>query len=305
MMGWKIDNSSVLRRRVHMDTDKKRTIEARLREERQDLIKKRLSIEESLQNLQTNEIEFEEKATNEYLAAGLHQLDKQDKNKIDAIDYALGRIQSDQYDICESCGENISEKRLQAVPWATRCIDCAAELEVNRKPGFSIAKPGPEFEPESEPETELDTELDTDLDDDLSVELEGLSDEEMELVLLDALHEDGAIQTEELIISCRDKKLHLSGMLPNKKHHTHLMQIVYEELGFNDVEDAIKIDPLPWQRNHRTPGIETEETVEDDSLEGGGIETIEAGKKGKSMMPPGEIIPEKRRGSKKQRGKTA
>lgn len=273
-----------------MDTQKKRTIEARLKEQRQELIKKRLGIEESLQNLQTNEIEFEEKATNEYLAAGLHQLDNQDKNTIEAIDYALGRIQSDQYDICESCGEKISEKRLEAVPWTTRCIDCAAELEENRKPEFPI----PKMEPEIETETELETELETDL----PLELEGLNDDELELAVADALHEDGTIQTEELIISCRDKKLLLSGLLPNKRHHSHLMQIVYDELGFRDVEDAIKIDPLPWQRNHRTPGIETEKIVEDDSIEGGGIETIEAIKEGKTMVPADEIIPEKRRGSK-------
>jgi RNA polymerase-binding protein DksA len=290
LMGWKVDNSSALRRRVRMDTQKKRTIEARLKEQRQELIKKRLGIEESLQNLQTNEIEFEEKATNEYLAAGLHQLDNQDKNTIEAIDYALGRIQSDQYDICESCGEKISEKRLEAVPWTTRCIDCAAELEENRKPEFPI----PKMEPEIETETELETELETDL----PLELEGLNDDELELAVADALHEDGTIQTEELIISCRDKKLLLSGLLPNKRHHSHLMQIVYDELGFRDVEDAIKIDPLPWQRNHRTPGIETEKIVEDDSIEGGGIETIEAIKEGKTMVPADEIIPEKRRGSK-------
>jgi RNA polymerase-binding transcription factor DksA len=251
-----------------------------------------------LQNLQTNEIEFEEKATNEYLAAGLHQLDNQDKNTIEAIDYALGRIQSDQYDICESCGEKISEKRLEAVPWTTRCIDCAAELEEKRRPEFPISKTGPEIEPETELETELETEMETELESDLPMELEGLSDDELEVAVLDALNDDGAIPTEELIISCRDKKLLLSGLLPNKRHHSHLMQIVYDELGFRDVEDAIKIDPLPWQRNHRTPGIETEKIVEDDSIEGGGIETIEAIKEGKTMVPADEIIPEKRRGSK-------
>jgi RNA polymerase-binding transcription factor DksA len=273
-----------------MDTEKKRTIEARLREQRQELIKKRLGIEESLQNLQMNEIEFEEKATNEYLAAGLNQLDKQDKNKIEAIDYALGRIQSDHYDICESCGEHISEKRLEAVPWTTRCIDCAAELEQKRRPEFPI----PKIEPEIEPETELETEFESDL----PMELEGLSDDELEVAVLDALNEDGTIPIEELIIGCRDKKLLLSGLMPHKRHHSHLMRIVYDELGFRDVEDTIKIDPLPWQRNHRTPGIETEEIVEDDSIEGGGIEIVEAGKAAKTMVSADKIIPEKRRGSK-------
>ena len=112
-----------------MDADKKRTIEARLRQQRQELILRRLGIEESWQNLHLNEIELAEKATNESLAAGLTQLDAQDKRKIEAIDHALSRIQSELYDICENCGGTISEKRLDAVPWTTLCIDCAAELE--------------------------------------------------------------------------------------------------------------------------------------------------------------------------------
>jgi RNA polymerase-binding transcription factor DksA len=115
--------------RIFMDADKKRTIEARLGQQRQELILKRLGIEESWQNLHLNEIELAEKATNESLAAGLTQLDAQDKRKIEAIDHALSRIQSELYDICENCGGTISEKRLDAVPWTTLCIDCAAELE--------------------------------------------------------------------------------------------------------------------------------------------------------------------------------
>jgi RNA polymerase-binding protein DksA len=112
-----------------MDTNKKRAIEAKLKEQRQELVKKRLANEESWQNLHRNEIEFEESATNEYLAASLDQLDKQDKRRIEEIDIALGKLQSELYGICEICGEEISGKRLEALPWTTKCIDCAAEME--------------------------------------------------------------------------------------------------------------------------------------------------------------------------------
>lgn len=112
-----------------MDTNKKRAIEVKLKEQRQELVKKRLGNEESWQNLHRNEIEFEESATNEYLAASLEQVDKQDKRKMEEIDLALTKLQSEQYGICEICGEEISEKRLEALPWTTKCIDCAAEME--------------------------------------------------------------------------------------------------------------------------------------------------------------------------------
>ena len=133
-----------------MDADKKRTkkstIEDKLRERRKELLVKRLGIEESWRNLHLSEIELTEKATNEYLAAGLSQLDAQDKEKIEAIDRALARLQADIYDICESCGEVISARRLEAVPWTTLCRDCAEE----REQGARLTGPGAEIEEETE-----------------------------------------------------------------------------------------------------------------------------------------------------------
>lgn len=41
------------------------------------------------------------------------------------IDRALERIEQGNYQECSSCGEPISEKRLQAIPYTDRCIDCA------------------------------------------------------------------------------------------------------------------------------------------------------------------------------------
>ena len=43
---------------------------------------------------------------------------------IKIIQAALGRIESGSYGICESCGEDIGEARLRAIPEATRCVEC-------------------------------------------------------------------------------------------------------------------------------------------------------------------------------------
>lgn len=43
-----------------------------------------------------------------------------------AVDAALGRISAGTYGVCARCGEPISEKRLDAVPHAALCADCAA-----------------------------------------------------------------------------------------------------------------------------------------------------------------------------------
>ncbi len=41
------------------------------------------------------------------------------------IQAALLRIEDGTYGICGQCGEDISTGRLQAVPEATRCVNCA------------------------------------------------------------------------------------------------------------------------------------------------------------------------------------
>lgn len=40
------------------------------------------------------------------------------------IKEALARIDDKTYGICEDCGEKIPKKRLEAIPYATRCVQC-------------------------------------------------------------------------------------------------------------------------------------------------------------------------------------
>ena len=48
---------------------------------------------------------------------------------IKKIRQALDRIENNTYGICESCGEAISIKRLEARPVTAKCIDCKEEEE--------------------------------------------------------------------------------------------------------------------------------------------------------------------------------
>ena len=43
------------------------------------------------------------------------------------IEAAIGRIDADSYGKCETCGNEIDPKRLQALPYATDCIECASK----------------------------------------------------------------------------------------------------------------------------------------------------------------------------------
>src|SRR5210317_1514603 len=44
---------------------------------------------------------------------------------IRVIQSALERIDDGSYGVCESCGEDIAPGRLEAIPEATRCVNCA------------------------------------------------------------------------------------------------------------------------------------------------------------------------------------
>jgi DnaK suppressor protein len=41
-----------------------------------------------------------------------------------AIDSALARVEAGTYGNCDRCGEVIGRERLEALPWATKCIEC-------------------------------------------------------------------------------------------------------------------------------------------------------------------------------------
>ena len=40
------------------------------------------------------------------------------------VDSALARIETGAFGLCVRCGQTISAERLEALPWAARCIDC-------------------------------------------------------------------------------------------------------------------------------------------------------------------------------------
>jgi DnaK suppressor protein len=56
-------------------------------------------------------------------------LEEHDERLLVAIDAALQRIENGTYGKCVNCGAPIPEERLEAMPWATLCIDCKRKEE--------------------------------------------------------------------------------------------------------------------------------------------------------------------------------
>ena len=59
-------------------------------------------------------------------------LQDRDQARLKGIEDALQRMASDDFGYCDECGENISKKRLMAVPLTSMCINCQSIEERNR-----------------------------------------------------------------------------------------------------------------------------------------------------------------------------
>ncbi len=56
-----------------------------------------------------------------------------ERKLIKKIDESLNLLDSDDYGFCETCGIEITLKRLEARPTATQCIDCKSLDEIREK----------------------------------------------------------------------------------------------------------------------------------------------------------------------------
>lgn len=66
------------------------------------------------------------------------QLNRVGFHDLKLIDAALKRMDSHDYGVCLSCGESISPKRLEAIPWAICCIGCQERLSSTPAPASSV-----------------------------------------------------------------------------------------------------------------------------------------------------------------------
>ncbi|HYB89450.1 MAG TPA: TraR/DksA family transcriptional regulator [Candidatus Binataceae bacterium] len=60
-------------------------------------------------------------------------LSDRERMKIKQIDDALERIEDQTYGVCESCGLEIAEERLKAMPFTRLCRDCQQDQEREAK----------------------------------------------------------------------------------------------------------------------------------------------------------------------------
>jgi DnaK suppressor protein len=72
---------------------------------------------------------------------------EQTEDRIKQIDAAFRRLEQGRYGLCEDCGGEIALERLEALPFATRCVDCqSAQNRVRRGEGGMIEPFGRQWE---------------------------------------------------------------------------------------------------------------------------------------------------------------
>ena len=71
------------------------------------------------------EKDFAEQATQRENDDVLNALNQESKQIVSQINGALHRIETGDYGICTECGAEISEGRLEIMPYAALCIKCA------------------------------------------------------------------------------------------------------------------------------------------------------------------------------------
>lgn len=51
-----------------------------------------------------------------------------ERHQLRQVEEALARLDAGTYGRCASCGAAIASERLEAIPWAAHCIDCARKV---------------------------------------------------------------------------------------------------------------------------------------------------------------------------------
>ncbi len=205
-----------------------------LLKQRREIFERRQGLKSDWQALGERDIELEEEAQKADETSLFDQLSELEKDKIEDIDLALCRIAAGSYGICESCEKLISLKRIEALPATRLCRRCARRYEEKQKKlprareVITCAK--------------------------LPDEYKNLTGEELQMVILEHLRNDGRIDQEELEVSCRNGVVYLEGGIPSENEHQIMLRILTDVMGFASVVDRLEINRLRWEQEDRAPG---------------------------------------------------
>lgn len=166
-------------------------------------------------------IEIQEEAQKASISRSNETLDQNSKREIEQIDIALFKISLGDYGICESCGDDIAPKRLQVLPWARLCVECARDFEKQKKT--------------------LPRETETVVSGKVPDEFTGMAGEKIVGLIYDRFNADERIDTDDLAVSFRRGVVYLDGAVATEAEHELIVRVLTESMGFSAVVDRIGV----------------------------------------------------------------
>lgn len=120
-----------------MNTKQAATVEKTLRTKREELIVALRQIDDIRIERVSEELDQIQNKVNRELAVSDINRNSRLLREIDA---SMARLKEGNYGICRHCEEEISPKRLAAIPWATLCITCqeTADHTGNGDEGYEV-----------------------------------------------------------------------------------------------------------------------------------------------------------------------
>ena len=262
-----------------MDQNLKNYLAEELSKQRSALLGRRSVHEESFQQLAgEREIELEERAQEDRIAAVLESLEDRDHERLREIESALERLAAGDF-ACGNCGRPIEDERLRADPTVRLCAECASRSE------NPVAPAEPDDAPDSAP---------------LPPDLDILDDDELRDRLFELIREDGQVDTEELQISTRNGVVFLEGAVPSEIEHEMLLNILTDVAGVREIKDNLEIQRLAWEREDRFKEEAAEDvqpgTIPKDEPYSGTEDPVLADEEGVDYEPPVNQPPPIRKG---------
>jgi DnaK suppressor protein len=113
-----------------MEKKKLETFKKKLEERQQQL---RRTVSRTEQDGRTADMDtaqdVADRAASSYNKEFLFHQSNNERQLLQMVEGALGRIREGTFGECVACGREINAKRLEAVPWTRHCIECQEKLE--------------------------------------------------------------------------------------------------------------------------------------------------------------------------------
>ncbi len=132
--------------RKHSKTERERyeVLKRMLEDRRTEIHEKLRSLRETLPAEASVVRDAEEQSVDDFVQEIDFALMEMKSETLRKIDEAIQHLELGKYGVCDDCGNEIAEPRLKALPFATLCRDCQAQVENRSAEERESHRPVPE-----------------------------------------------------------------------------------------------------------------------------------------------------------------